>query len=465
MDGMIEVAGDSAPKDTRFSPSRWAATEKARALVEEVRSQLLNYEARFHPRKRLRRLPDQQRFDRIVSAIVCDLAHCALTAPGAWRHISLSKRESAQDAAGASFMTEARIDIIRWMAEPEMDWLELRKAAQVRNPFGGQQSTIRASARLRRYMEDWEIGLEDLGRDPELLGDPVILRGPKLKGQAKTLPVPEGEPAATYRSELLRLNDWLARADIVCDGHDEHGRPRDTGDRWLKRIFNNGRLDEGGRLYGGFWQSMSKDARLEDLLIGEEPVVSLDFGQCAINIAYAQQGARPPAGDLYVIPGLEGHREGVKALLNALLHSPKALGRFPRGTRQWFPKRFKVEDVVERVLSHHSAIRPLLHSGFGMRGFFIESQILMRCLLDLMERGIVALPIHDCLVVPLPAACIAREMMQASFRETTGALRDVEVDGTCAFLPRGSELPGSVSTTWIRSPEDQGLGGYLSDER
>jgi len=462
---MIQVTEAIPPKDTRLNPSRLPSSDRARTLVTEVRNQLLGYEAKFCTRKRARRKADQQRFDRIVTAIVCDLVHGALTSPSAWRHVPLSKRKPALKAAGAEFMTEARIDIIRWMSAPEMDWLELRKAAQVRNPFGGQQSTIRASARLRRYMEDREIGLEDLGRDPELLGDPVILRSPKLKGKTKTLPVPEGEPAATFRSELLRLNDWLARADIVCDGHDEHGRPRDTGDRWLRRIFNNGRLDEGGRLYGGFWQSMGKDARIEDLFIGEEPVVSLDFGQCAINIAYAQQGARPPAGDLYAVPGLERHREGVKALLNALLHSPKALGRFPRGTRQWFPKRFKVEDVVERVISHHSAIRPLLHSGFGMRGFFIESQILMRCLLDLMERGIVALPIHDCLVVPLPAANIAREVMQASFREIAGALNDVEVDGTCAFLPSGSDLQGSIATTWIRSTEVLGLGGYLSDER
>jgi len=448
MDGMIEVAEDSAPKDTRFSPSRWAATEKARALVEEVRSQLLSYETKFHPRKRQRRLADQERFDRIVSAIVCDLAHCALTAPSTWRHISLSKRESAQD--GASFMTEARIDIIRWMSEPEMDWLELRKAAQVRNPFGGQQSTIRASARLRRYMEDLEIGLEDLGRDPELLGDPVILRGPKLKGQTKTLPVPEGEPVATFRSEMLRLNDWLARADIVCDYPDEHGRPRDTGDRWLRRIFNNGRLDEGGRLYGGFWQSMGKDARLEDLTIGEEPVVSLDFGQCAINIAYAEMGAEPPMGDLYLVPGLEDCREGVKALLNAQLHRPKELIRFPRGVRQLFPKHYKVGDVVEHILRHHSAIRSLLHAGFGIRGFFTESQILMRSLLELMDRGVVALPIHDCLVIALPNASVARDVMQASFKEVTGALVDVEVDGVCAPMPSGGPWPSMEAMPWIR---------------
>jgi len=448
---MNEAVEDSEPKDTRFNPSRLPISENAKALVSEVRGQLLNYEAKLHPRKRQRKLADQERFDRIVSALVCDLAHSALTDPGAWRHISLSKRESAQNVAGASFMTEARINIIRWMSSLEMDWLELHKAAQVRNPFGGQQSTIRASARLRRYMDDHEIRFEDLGRDPESLGDPIILRDKKTKGRrAKNLRVPEGEPAESFRAAVLRLNRWLASAHIVCDYPDENGRDRDAGERWLRRIFNDDCMGLGGRLYGGFWQSMAKDARLEGISINDEPVASLDFGQCAINIAYAEVDVTPPAGDLYVVPGLEDCREGVKALLNAQFHRPNELTKLPRGTRKLFPKRLKVQDVIAPILRHHAAIGKLFHAGFGMRGFFIESEILMKSLLTLMDRGIVALPIHDCLVVPLPDAPVARDVMQASFREITGAMADVEIDGVCAPMPSGHPWPHMAAMPWVR---------------
>lgn len=451
MQPMSQLTEPLPPKDKRLNPARLPIGEDAKALVGEIRNQLLNFEAKFRPRQRARREVDQQRFDRIVSAIICDLMHSALRNPQAWRHVSLSKKMRPEDASGAPFMTATRIDIIRWMSAPEMNWLELRKAAQTVNPFDRKQSTIRASVRLRMYMEEHEIGFEDLSLDPELLGDPIELKSEKVKGRAKKLPVPEGEPACTFRAALMSLNSWLASADIASEGTDSKGRPLDAGDRWQRRIFNNGRLDHGGRIYGGFWHDMGKNARIENISIQGEPVVSLDIGQCAINIAYAEMGAVPPKGDLYSVPGLEDCREGVKALLNAQLHRPKEMARFPRKTRKLFPKRYKVGDVVDPILRHHAAILPLLHNGFGMKGFFIESQILMRSLLELMNRGVVALPIHDCVVVALPDAAVAREVMKESFREVTGALVDVEIDGTCAPMPSGAPLPGLQEMSWIRS--------------
>ena len=52
-----------------------------------------------------------------------------------------------------------------------------------------------------------------------------------------------------------------------------------TQDRYLKRIFNNSDFAQGGRLYGGFWQSMSSQERQEHVEIDEDSVVELDYGQ------------------------------------------------------------------------------------------------------------------------------------------------------------------------------------------
>jgi hypothetical protein len=249
---------------------------------------------------------------------------------------------------------------------------------------------------------------------------------------------------------MLQLNRWLASAKITCHCPDKDGRWPDSGERWLRRIFNNGRLDNGGRLYGGFWIPMNKDDRVTDVTIKDEPVVSLDFGQCAINIAYAEMGAVPPEGDLYLIPGLEDSREGVKALLNAQLHRPSAMTRVPRGTRRLFPTHLKVEKVIELIAHHHPAIQSLFYKGFGMKGFFIESEIMMRSLLALKDRGIVALPVHDCLVVALPDAEAARDVMRASFREVTGAMVDVEIEGVCGLMPSGTPWPEMVAMPWIK---------------
>src|SRR6185437_15180431 len=164
-------------KDTRFNPSRIPLSDAAKAIVADVQGQLLNYERFLHPRRRARRPTDQERFDRMVSAIVCDLMHAALVDPQGWRHISLSKRHSTDDV-GADFMTEDRIKIIQWMATPEMDWLELEKGVRLAG-FGGRQSRIRASARLQERIAKYSIEFEDIGRDPSLMGDPIVLRSEK----------------------------------------------------------------------------------------------------------------------------------------------------------------------------------------------------------------------------------------------------------------------------------------------
>jgi len=436
---MKELTEDAAPKDTRFNPSRLPATAKAQALVDEIRKQLLNYEAHRHPRRRKRRASYQERFDRIVTALVCDLAHSAMTDPAAWRHISLSKRRHGQDAVGAEFMTEARIPIIEWMSSPEMGWLELVKAERIRNPFGGQQSTIRASARLRRYLEDHDIQFEDLGRDPELMGDPIVLKGVKVRGKAKALPVPEGEPVATYRAEMSIINAALVRAEVTCGGVTKLGGERDTGDRWLKRIFNDGRLDQGGRLYGGFWQGMSVESRLQDLQINGEEVVSLDFGQCGIRIAYGRVGAEPPQGDLYCVPGLEQYRKGVKTVLTAQLSMTKAMTRKPRNTSRHFHRSMSIREIEEPIIRHHRPIRALFYTGFGLTMQFIESQVLVRCLLRLIDQQLIALPVHDCLVVPRSSAETTRQLMLDTFEEMVGVQGAVNL--TEALSPGSQTRP------------------------
>lgn len=421
-------ADESKPKDRRLNPSRLPVSEGARALVADVRNQLLNYERYRGPRKRARRANDQTRFDRIVTAIVCEVVHAALGNPEAWRYLSLSKRVPPIEATGAAFMTNERVRIIEWMASPEMDWLEVCKGE--RGYLGtSRQTAIRASARLLGRMDEHEIQYADLGRDENLMGDPLVLRGPKQRGRAKDLPVPEGEPAETYRDEMRRINHWLAGLDIACD-YDSNGNPRDEGDRWLYRIFNDGRMDQGGRLNGGFWQSgMKGKERLRDLTLNGEPVACLDYGQCGIRIAYGLVGAQPPPGDLYAVPGLEGFREGVKKVLHAQLARTKAMTRLPPNTRKHFNQHLSVRDIEDLILRHHHPIRQYFQTGLGLTQQFIESQVLVRCLLQLIDGGLTALPVHDGLYVPQSQIAAVGQVMRECFLSVAGVEAAISVEG------------------------------------
>lgn len=451
----VQAAAEaSKPIESRFNPARLPVTERSKALVATILKQLLNYEGRCHPRKRQRRKADQARFDRIVLAIVCELAHAALGDPLAWRYISLTKRMSPEEATGAAFMTAERIRIIEWMTAPEMDWLELRGGTK--NAFHRQQSAIRASRRFREYMDKHEIEYDDLGLDASLLGDPLVLRAPKVKGKAKNLQIPEGGPATTYREEMLRINAWLAKAEIACE-FDQEGAPRDVGDRWLRRIFNDGRLDQGGRLYGGFWQQMSNEARKQDILINGESVASLDYGQCGIHIAYGLAGAKPPPGDLYCVPGLEPYREGVKRVLNAQLSRAGAMKRLPIGTRKHFNRHLSVSEIEGMIVSHHLAIREQFHNGIGLTIQFIDSQVMVRCLLQLIDRGLFGLPVHDGLLVPRSQTKDAELVMKSCFKEITGV--EIEVDTQPTVTASILQFPPPIETSVSQEPSLASGGG------
>ena len=77
---------------------------------------------------------------------------------------------------------------------------------------------------------------------------------------------------------MNRINAALDDADLHLDTQVMStclaGRV-DPGDRWLRRVFNNGHTDfrHGGRLAGGFWMDLPKAIRHQAITIGGEPVV------------------------------------------------------------------------------------------------------------------------------------------------------------------------------------------------
>ena len=83
-----------------------------------------------------------------------------------------------------------------------------------------------------------------------------------------------------YREEMGAINSWLANAEINFDESViENGKLVDWNERRLRRVFTRRRFDCGGRLFGGFWQSLAKKERREGVEIQNEKAVELDYGQ------------------------------------------------------------------------------------------------------------------------------------------------------------------------------------------
>ncbi|MER9962170.1 hypothetical protein NKJ72_14575 [Mesorhizobium sp. M0045] len=407
---MIELDDEEEERDSPFNAYRFAASQNTKAIVQESIGLLLNCEAHFGLRTNKRRNRDQETFDLTVDAVLSDLMH---------HHVAEHPGDIYVTRSNRVLGTKSRY-------RPEMAYVEQQIAAPVE---GAPRATvIRPGPRLLDRMAEHRVGTDDL--DEHSHGETIVLKRVKDRedywdegGLEEYDDTPDTE---RHRAELDEINHWIANADLRFDSE---GLPWprtqfSIRDRRLRRIFTQSRFDSGGRLFGGFWQSLRKHERRQGLWISGERAVELDYGQVGPRILYGMAGCKPPYQDLYDIWGYGLNRPGIKKVMSAMIFASDTLNRFPKGTRRLFSRSYKVGDVVEAIEAKHPLIRNHFHRGLGHDAQFIESQIMIEVLLTLKGRGVVALPIHDAVIVPVSAVSIAKGVMLDTFH------RHAHVEGT-----------------------------------
>jgi hypothetical protein len=290
---------------------------------------------------------------------------------------------------------------------------------------GGQQSILKAGPKLLSRIERFGITRDDLG--PASEEEVLVLRAPKRHSNSIAVyqEYEEEEATIALRQQMTDINAWLSTANITCS------LPQvDPAHRRLRRIFNNSDFTQGGRLYGGFWQAMSSDERQEHILIEGDCCVELDYGQMSLLLLYARAEAQEhlPSGDLYDLSEYgfpTESRPGIKKVIQAIINSPELPRRLPKGSRKHFPSRISLRDVLRAVERKHPVIFPLMTSGIGMQLFRKESDILVNVLEALRSEGIVALPIHDAVIVMEEHKQTTIKIMKKVFKEHTGITPDV----------------------------------------
>ena len=422
-------------KARAFTPHLSAASAKMKKLIGEVQAQIEGYEVYHRVRTRGRRTADQLTFERTVEAILCDLCRCELEPQCSAVYLPMSNKVLRKKSRYKGVALGKTLpDILRVMCAEEMDFLEMEKG---RSTFkiinddmnmvfaGGIQTTLWAGPKLLSRIDRFGIALADIGYDPD--EEVIELRKPKRKDKAS----PERQEysdtpeTVSLRQSMREINTWLAGADIGCD---LDGVP--VQDRRLRRIFNNSDFGQGGRLNGGFWQRMTSEQRQEHILIDGDWCVELDYGQMSIAILYGLAGKAPPAGDLYDLAdhGIPAeHRKGIKKCIQAVINTTKPPTRVPRGVRKHLPGKYSMRDVLSAVEKKHPEIYPLMTSDIGMQLFRKESDILVDVLLVLKKRGIVALPIHDAIVVMDDKQQETTDIMKKVFRDHTGVIPDISL--------------------------------------
>jgi len=420
-------------KARAFNPFLCARTDNLMALITEVQVQMSGYEAYYETRKRARRPADQVTYDRTVEAILCDLCAVALASENDSIHLPLSNKVlRSKSRYKGTALGKTLPDILKVMSAPEMDFVVVEKGHSTFKIVdddlnvafvGGQQTALKAGPKLLSRIDRFAITRADMSHATE--EEVLVLRAPKRLSNSIAEYQDYEEDGATLalRQQMADINAWLDTADITCS------LPQvEPSQRRLRRIFNNSDFAQGGRLYGGFWQAMSSDERQEHILIENDCCVELDYGQMSLTILYGLTGATPPEGDLYdlSVEGIPAEcRKGIKKVMQAIINSPELPKRLPKGSRKHIPSRISFRDILGAVERRHPAIYPQMTSGIGMQLFRKESDILIDVLITLQARGIVALPVHDAVIVMDEHHLQATKIMKEVFKRHTGITPEV----------------------------------------
>ena len=417
----------SPDKARAFNPFLCARTDNLKVLIAEVQTQLGGYEFFHQTRKRARRPADQVTYERTVEAILCDLCAVELEPHKDSIHLPLSNKVlRSKSRYKGTALGKTLPAILKVMSAPEVGFVVLEKGHstfkivgdELNVAFvGGQQTILRAGPKLLSRIERFSITRDDLGHAAE--EEVLILRAPKRHSNSSA-EYEEDEATLALRQQMTDINAWLSTADISCTRPQE-----DPAQRHLRRIFNNADFGQGGRLYGGFWLLMSSDERQEHILIEGDCCVELDYGQMSLLLLYARAQAQDhvPSGDLYDLSeyGIPAEcRPGIKKVMQAIINSPKIPRRLPKASRQHLPSRINLRDILRAVEKKHPVIFPLMTSGIGMQLFRKESDILVGVLEALRSEGIVALPVHDAVIVMEEHKQTTITIMKKVFKDHTG---------------------------------------------
>lgn len=415
-------------------------------LVQRTLTSLADDENPASLRQRARSRQSERLHTRRVEIVVANLALAVLNPPDTRRLAvdTQNRKRTRYDHEALNGKTLRKL-LAHLEKLQVLEWQPLAEA------FRGEKGSIAPSACFGRLVKELGVGLVDFRQERN--GDPIILTRKERAAfgwmddrdtyNQERVEYLDNRSTRRMRGEVERINEWLERADMsfVDDG----GPLVDVTNRRLSRRFvvygdGKARFDTSGRLFGGFWLTL-KGSRREGIRINGEPVADLDYKSMFPRLAYAHAMAEPPSDDLYDIDELQGYRSGVKLAVLVLLFADQERQRWPRAmglgvgsdedaadglvpaaqyTHRLPSKEWTVARVTEALVHKHPPLAACINIGLGHRLMFLESELLVSVLLKLQAAGIVALPMHDGLLVPWSRRDQVKAVMEEMAEERFG---------------------------------------------
>ncbi|WP_331301553.1 hypothetical protein [Methylobacterium oryzae] len=334
----------------------------------------------------------------------------------------------------------------------------------------GMQSRMRASNRLVEILA---------GQPIEYLGSrcPLVLKGE----DGSRIDYEDTSETRRLTREIGNLNRFMnsfsvdvsasaspdnwertahhVRARKVKDGVETWACARITPKVDVYRVFSRGGFRQGGRIYGGFWEGLPKDRRL-DLLINGEVVIEEDFASLHPRLLYAMRGERMPAGfDCYALPHYQ--RWVGKLALNVAINAAtlnaaagalieKARQKKADGSPVWPYGWTETRRIIDKVIAHNPAIAGYIGSDAGVSLMAIDARMALEVLKACEKAELPALPVHDSFLAP--------EGRQAELKGIMNDVLEGTLDRISPATLRGSRKDSIGETTQMIRYREPGVG-------
>ena len=300
----------------------------------------------------------------------------------------------------STYTTEIR-DALNWLISESY----LEQVCGVTRPKKKNSKKRQWMPKVYRLTSRWLSQVSD-----KPLSDPRLIRRNPLAGYWECRKKVDGAKVAVKPSDRqLKINHiMLSKTDETLEAYDKFmvnvvtsigHSALNPAQLSMMRIFSNGSLKQGGRLYSAV-QNYKKETR-KYLYFDKEPTIELDYSSFHPHLLYHQDGLQFNGDDPYVIKGFDrGH---VKVAFNIMLNR--------KGTKNNKSAANTISDELgidaeaaealeKAILELHSPIAQHFNSGIGLKLQRLDSDIAMSAIdhfVNVLKRPIVS--IHDSFIV------------------------------------------------------------------
>lgn len=260
--------------------------------------------------------------------------------------------------------------------------------------------------------------------------------------------VPESirEVLRADESFLKTLNAWLDKATLTIECKEVYTAPfakrlqelerqlyikkMDVKDgvkylilkRPITRVYARGQIIMGGRFYNGSHLALPSSVRAHIKMDGED-TVELDFCSLHLSMLYHKENLPLPSNP-YIYPDGDYRRSLMKIVglvaINARSRR-QALSYIRHHLEELGMDGFSAKALLDEFMAHNKGVEKYICSDIGVRLQKKDSDIMKDILSELMSLGIIALPVHDSVIVKAKYEHIAYSIMQKCYIKHMGA--------------------------------------------